>query len=333
VEQLRIDQKKAQEDQKKAQEDQKKAQEDQKKAQEEMLGMLRDQQTVSAPMSKANKEFSEELLGALGIRWQQLKRNTDAGQNYEFDWTGGEDKNTPVAMEKLEALMDLPDIDGESIQFFNARKFDLFPLHATGKRCTGQSDVGIEVQDTAYEDNRFIHTLQLTELKTEASKIRVYQLLLQLASLSRMSRFRQGVVIMGTDCVAGWTLAHFERRNCIHVQNFSSGSACLARLHTLLASIISRSDALAPLPSIVEGATGSSRASSAVVATPEQDVSGFDDPVSPGMDAIDRELLLQRVARAMNDYTGGAANVSVPSWATAASGEYSTPSRSLSYFS
>jgi hypothetical protein len=307
IEQLQISQQR----QEKAQQE---AAERQEKAQQEVVSMLHKAQSEHKSMSKVNKEFAESVLEGLGMTWSACSVNDDDGRNFEFDWSGGEEANTDNAMQLLSQQASLPTVDdGKTCAFVDVRKQDLFPLSSDGKRCTGQGDLAIRpTGGGGFADNRFVHTLALTELKVSAEKIRVYQLLLQIVSLSRMSRFKQGVVVLGTDCCAGWVLVHFERRNHIVTEEFMNGSVCLQRLHELLASIESRHQSLLPLPRVDEHFVGGGMAQLL-----DQDVSGFDEDVSAENRHIDHHGSLQLIANALNDYTGGMADVHVPSWAMA----------------
>jgi hypothetical protein len=297
--------------------DQQEAAERQEKAQQEVVSMLHKAQSEQKSMSQVNKEFAESMLEGLGMTWSACPVNKDDGNNFEFDWIGGEEANTDNAIQLLSLQASLPTVDdGETCNFVDVRKQDLFPLSSDSKRCTGQGDLAIRpTTGGGFADNRFVHTLALTELKVSAEKIRVYQLLLQIVSLSRMSRFKQGVVVLGTDCCTGWVLVHFERHNHIVTEEFKNGSVCLQRLHDLLASIESRQQSLRRLSRIDEHGVGF--VGRGVAQLLDQDVSGFEEGVSAESRHIDHQGSLQLIANALNDYTGGMADVHVPSWAMA----------------
>jgi hypothetical protein len=84
------------------------------------------------------------------------------------------------------------------------------------------------------------YTVTLVELKSEKSHLKHGQLLLQLVSLTPISRIGQVLAGLGTDCTNKWRLLHFCGYNTIVVQPYMQGKRCITNLKILLTKATER---------------------------------------------------------------------------------------------
>ena len=158
------------------------------------------------------------------------------------------------------------DSDERELEYLNFRKYSLTTLTAAGKKATGCTDGLIRLVDLMHSntDHHFAFAVGEAEFKTNKSRIKLYQNLLELTSLSISSEFGQAVVLIATDLNKKWQLMFFDKPNHITIQNFLFGSVAISTFKGLLQTVKGRKAKLDldSLPSIVPAlpfAAGSAR--------------------------------------------------------------------------
>jgi len=268
-------------------------------------------------MSDATGDFTKSLLHDLGVKWDQVTSNTDAGTNCTFKWTDGEEKCTVQAIEALENHVGQINVQGDTrkVEFVDVRKRNLVTLRAGCNECPGQTDVVIRFDELQHSDlAEFAFVIGMVELKTDKAKLKSCQQLLELVAMSHMSQHGQGVVLLGTDLNAKWEVLFFDNPDHITVQAFKFGSVALKFFQEKLQSVHARVDEL----KLLSAESGMGRLH--LSPEREQDLEGF-DPTDEGTQV--RLQKLKALERHFNENYN--ANVAIPFWAQSsdASGIYS----------
>ena len=100
-----------------------------------------------------------------------------------------------------------------------------------------------------------LHLVAPIELKTRRAKLNPVQLVLELVAASRMSKYGQGVVVLGTDLqvpTGKWYVAFFPKQNRIYVNDYTSPDVALERFSELVLSCKTRGEKLQTLQGIAE---------------------------------------------------------------------------------
>jgi hypothetical protein len=151
-----------------------------------------------------------DLLKGLGISWFSHDRNSSVGDGSavgNFKWTaplpdGGEvtiteENGTPKLLEwlfgKLEEGLA---VDGQVLGIRDVKGKNLAAIKANGKEATGKSDGCIATEaDIAHcektKSTILVYGMALVKIKTDRTKMNDAQFLLELAALSKHSRWER----------------------------------------------------------------------------------------------------------------------------------------------
>jgi hypothetical protein len=275
--------------------------------QQKLVSLLEDDHTEKKPMSEATQTFSTELLNGLGLGWTIADSNQTHGQNYLFSWQGGEVKRTRQAIRKLQELLGDFSVtaDERALQFVDVHSSSLVPLKANGKEANGQTDAVIRFSETLVDDQaHFAFVIGMVEFKTTQSDLKLYQQLLELVAMSRVSKYGQGVVLLGTDLNAKWQVCFFDMSNHITCQTFKHGSVALSFFRDKMCSVHQRAHNVLQLLSIPEGSLLHQAQEH------DQNLSGFDTDTNSRVEAAQD---LQLMVRIFQQHFG--TEVVVPPWA------------------
>jgi len=278
---------------------------------------VRDLDTQKVSMSNASGQFAAELLADLGLKWDIVACNVQDGENSSFSWDGGEEACTPRAITQIETAMRELAVDGDKreIEFRDVRKNDLLTLKVGRKVSPGQTDVTIGLKEPRHSDGaEFAFVIGMVELKTDKANLKSFQQLLELVAMSRVSQFRQGVALLGTDLNTKWEVLFFDKRDHITVQPFQFGTVAIQFFQEKLQCVNTRVEDLKRLSAVSE--IGDLHLS----AEGEQDLRGFG---GHNYSVEDRVQDLKALERHFNENYN--ANVTLPFWALSsdASGIYS----------
>jgi len=315
--QLSLEQLKRDEEQRKrdeeAREEQRKRDEEQRKRDERVLTSLEDSHTTIKSMSKATENFTTPLLNGLGITWSRADGNKEPGQNYTFDWSSGEDARTEAATAYLKQLLgNLPvDNDLRPLELVDVHTKSLPSLKSCGKKAKGKTDAVVRFEEILVDDGaEFAFGVGLVEFKTIKAPFKACQLLLEEVCLSRVSKYGESVVLLGTDLNSKWQVCYFDKLHHITCQSFKFGSVALEFFKTMLRSVHQRANSLCLMASIQEARLGLHAVES------DQALDGFEGVSN---EIVDRVQDLQQLARYFKEQLN--ADVTVPAWAC--SGMYS----------
>jgi hypothetical protein len=240
--------------------------------------------TEKKSFSKASTSFATDLLKDLGISYELRHSSTHDTTDTEapnFSWVRGggdvgkedEDQRTPAACDYVTTLLDMASINDRenvvTLEVADVHNNDMFPLQGHHKTATGKTDLVVREVANSHI-NQLCYAAGLVELKTKAASLCEAQLLFELTSASKMSKYQQGVVLLGTDLNTKWYVVYFQRRNCIVIDQFDDGLVALVSYKELLTSAASRRQHLTALDPIAEhppppgdsGGNGSSSSSS-----------------------------------------------------------------------
>ena len=154
--------------------------------------------------------------------------------------------------------------------------------------------------------NTFDYVRGLIEVKADRANVKTGQNLLELLSLSLVSSYKKGVVLLATNCSDTWEIFHFATANTIQRQVYVHGSKAREDFMQLIDSVTERVQPeklwIAGLPEV-----------------DEQNLEGFDE-LSSERDkkrtkAEQDEAMLESFADRMADLYGE--RPTVPSWARA----------------
>jgi hypothetical protein len=224
--------------------------EEQKQRDEKIFKYFEESRTECRSMSEATKEFASDLLGSLGLSWSHAPSNVTQGTHYRFSWKGGEEKNTGNAVRFLRKLLKGLEVTvqgGEKlpVEVQDVHTLLLNPVKGDHKEANGKTDALIRVHQPEIDDTaKFAWALCAVEFKTDKVKLGFYQQLLELVSLTHMSDYRQGAVLLGTDLNKKWEMMYFERPNHVVCQPYKYGSVAISELKNFLASASERSSGL-----------------------------------------------------------------------------------------
>jgi hypothetical protein len=322
-----------------------------------VLDYIQAQQAVNKNMSEASFQFATDLLFQRGIRVVSKAPCSETVKGVAiipFNWMIATTDGRVLERTEVEATPDFRDwlqkewlgneesswsierVTGESLP-----KVQAGDKSATGKAdlCVGDKvEMGVVAQNQA---PRLPHCCGIVEIKRSSANSKPAQMVLEVVSLSLVSRFQKGVVLLGTDGCAKWCIVHFSKHNEVSQQYFSNGRRCLAEYESMLHSSFERGEELtnaeleemsskkpkfssvpenAPLShgGMEDPATRLSVASAARGA--EQDLTGFEDVENDMRDkAIEVENFLRRLAETLGDLAGGGDEhrPTLPEWALA----------------
>jgi hypothetical protein len=203
------------------------------------------------------------------------------------------------------------DDDDRPLEVVDMHTKSLPALKSCGKEARGKTDAVVRFEEILVDDAAdFAFGVGLVEFKTDKAPLQVYQLLLEHVSLSRVSKYGESVVLLGTDLNAKWQVCYFDKLHHITCQSFQYGSVALEFFKTLLGSVHQRANNLRPMSSIREAALDLNAAAR------EQALDGFEVDFN---ESVDRVHDLQQLARFFKERYD--ADVTVPFWAC--SGMYS----------
>jgi hypothetical protein len=217
-----------------------------------------------AVFSEATDGFTGGLLLEMGYTFSAIVSTRVGGnkhKNVKFNWCQrgslkrDEDQRTPAARDKLSTLLVLE----KKNEIVDVHNNNMVSLEKGTRSAAGKTDLAIrEKSKVVFKDNIFLFASAVVELKTDKASLSVCQLRLELVSLSKMSKYEQGVVVLGTDLNTKWATAHFERYNCITITTYDSAAAALDAFVELLSSATARGDRNQPLGGIdeIEGDEG-----------------------------------------------------------------------------
>jgi hypothetical protein len=293
-------------------EEQRKLAEEQRKRDEKLFSYLEESKTECKNMSKASEHFTSSLLRGLGISWEHAPSNDMQGVECTFSWEKGEEKETGKAIEYLKELLQEVEVTVKGgatmgVEILDVHSLLLNPIKGNHKEAAGKTDALIRVCQPIMDDTaRFAWALCIVEFKTDKEQLKFPQQLLELVSVSNMSDYRQGTVLLGTDLNKKWEIMHFEKPNHIVCQVYKFGSVAISELRKLLmtASVRLEENKGVNLPYVQ-----SSQLLPVVHQGEEQDLVGFDIAHDPQADA---RQFLQDFARQLNYVFNQ--EVILPSW-------------------
>jgi hypothetical protein len=316
--------------------------------------VLEEQKTEQVSMSEAKTEFAKALLAELGYTISNKVDNTEGTvQVHEFDWGDGEDARTAAAGVRLTSLMH-PVSAPLEFEFVRVTGFKLRDVKSRKRTATGKTVLRVARKGwTPQTTNVFSQASGLVELKIEQNRFSEAQLHLELVSFSTVSVFKQGVVLLATDCLKRWGVWSFKSKDTVSGEWYRDSSLAIADFKKKMETIVQRSEALqlATIPehddnadndldkqggdSSLKGGQGgapkdppagpgsqsdSSRTKhnggmhgNIAAALYEQDLLGFEEISKPELEAFNRVQFLTAFASALQYETGE--ECSVPIWA------------------
>jgi hypothetical protein len=277
----------------------------------QVLKLLEESATEKKSMSKANLEFTQPLLQALGFSWTCQPTSRKAGKNFIFDWAGGEEARTDAALQYFTELLGVSKFkvktDTRSVEILKVNHNDLILLKGGSKEAKGKTDLIIRFNEPIHNDYaKFGFSIGSVELKTDKCLLNFFQLLLESVAMSYMSEYKQGIVLLGTDLNDKWEIMYFDKPNHISHEAFEYGTVAMARLKELLQTLHKRLADLDALSSISQTQLQLGRVRT------EQDLEGFD--LRQAM--TDKQQAVQDFALFLREKYN--ANVTLPIWARSA---------------
>jgi hypothetical protein len=275
--------------------------------------------TVNQHMSDASLGFAKDLLVGRNISVLVDEANTEVGLGKDptpYCWTflaldlvvkkKGEHDGTPGARDwfyehfLLGTKYNLKVVTGTSLP----------KIEGDQKSATGKADIQIGFQEQMeLETSPFDQAHGLIELKTNVYPLKPGQNILELASLSTISRFGKGVALLATDCNEKWELCYFQDSKTIKRRAYRHGRKCVEDFKELLDSADGRPQEPPPsrrrkqnLPSMDEEGDGG------------QNLDGFDDGDGKTK-ALENHVMLNALANQLADIYGE--RPVVPEWARA----------------
>lgn len=221
---------------------QKEMREDQK----DIIKYLQEARTECRSMSDVTQMFASKLLESLGLSWSYAPFDETEGVSHEFSWAGGEEQNTVKAVSCLRKLLKGLKVSVQGgwqipVEIQDVHSLLLVPVKGDHKQATGKTDALIRVCQPEMDDNaKFAWALCAVEFKTDKVKLDFYQQLLELVSITYMSDYRQGAVLLGTDLNKKWQIMYFDRPNHVVCQTYKYGSVAIKELKHFLTSASER---------------------------------------------------------------------------------------------
>jgi hypothetical protein len=221
-----------------------------KDGQEEILTILKEAKTESAHMSSVKPEFASSLLTGLNFSWDRALIDERRGKACKFLWNTGEEKETGNAIlylrNRLQGLkLTVEGGKAKNVHIVDVHHELLAPVHGYLKNVTGKADALIRVNQKIIDDNaKFAWALCAVQFKKDTEELCFFQQLLELVSLSRMSRYKQGVVLLGTDLNGKWQIFYFQKSNHVVCQQYASGSVAISVLKSFITSTSARLEQL-----------------------------------------------------------------------------------------
>ena len=221
--------------------------------------------SIDMPVSEARLNFSLSLLADMKIKYVVQLVNTEAGDGQIKKYPWGEKEHKADGQPGCQAILEeelLPlAINGKAFSLYDVQSCSLPELREGKQKSNGYSDLALgpkesmEYAVTHAKDLVLCYAEALEELKVAKREFKPGQMLLQLVSLTLISRRGQGVVVLGTDCVDKWRLLHFSEHSDIIIQPYTHGKRCIADFKVLIAdssTSMARNAARAKLGPIAE---------------------------------------------------------------------------------
>ena len=210
----------------------------------------------------------------------------------------------------------------------NVTNRSLPEIKAGSLKTWGRGDLAIGLKtDLEYAarmgENPYIYSLGLIELKQDNVRLKTPQNVLQLASLSMISRVKHNCAVLATDCASQWELNLFQDENTIVSRRYIHGRKCWEDFHELLQSVLEETR----LPQKRKRSSGSDdrRQQTTTHHRPDgaddlldQDLSGFEDNRGDSSlkdRALEGQARLEMLATALGEIYGE--RPVVPEWARA----------------
>mmetsp|Transcript_33172 Transcript_33172/g.81451 ORF Transcript_33172/g.81451 Transcript_33172/m.81451 type:complete len:192 (+) Transcript_33172:2-577(+) len=186
-------------------------------------------------------------------------------------------------------------------------------LKSCGKEARGKTDAVIRFEEVLVDDTAHLaFVISPVEFKTTNADLQICQNLLEEVSMSRVSKYGESVVLLGTDLNSKWQGCYFDKLHHITCQSFKFGSVALEFYKSMLCSVHQRARNLLRMSSIQEAPLPLDLHA----VDPDQALDGFEDDSN---EVVDRVQGLQQLARLFKVQYD--ADVTVPAWAC--SGMYS----------
>jgi len=287
-----------------------------------------DEKTYHKAMSTASLLFAKLLLEGYQIAVETDEPCMDPGPGEEanptpYEWKvetkdgdtikKGEHQGTPEAMEWFKTHF-LEESDGFGL--VSVTNKPLPKLKANGRSAAGAGDlvIGKGAYITKVDDPH-AHAYGLVELKTDDSRVKPGQSVLELASLSRISRFGRNIALLATDCEDKWQLYYFKDSKTILQREYhhstSNGRKCWEDFKTLIINAETR-QLQAPTARYKQTLTGLEEADE----EEEQDLGGFESQLDDSKTkALENQAMLEKLANGLAEVYGE--RPIVPAWATA----------------
>ena len=220
----------------------------------EIKEMLSERRTENKSMSKATANFAKALFGDLGISLVDENHDGDDGSRKDpevFPWEDAQREETrpePRETETFGIWLQGELFPQDSPLGIVKVGQNLPPVVAGNRSSTGKVDLCVGEKDTLKflksKGPVFSQVQGIVEIKTTKAEVKLPQLHLELAAVARESRYKKGVVALGTDGNAHWLISRFRKYNVIATQTFTHGAKCLEEYRKLLDSIELRRDEL-----------------------------------------------------------------------------------------
>jgi hypothetical protein len=206
----------------------------------------------SKSFSGADVPFAKALLA--DYQWSYTKSSVSGLLLDPFSWKmtddGKEDEaaRTDDAVKHLSTNLSLSKIfNGEEdseVEIVNVCQTHMWPLTYNHNTARGKTDLAVREKSAAVPPNFLSFAMGLAELKTSSASIKEAQVVFELVSASRMSKYEQGVVILATDLNTKWWVAWFDDVNRIIIRTFLGGTVALSFFKDKLENAFMRASTL-----------------------------------------------------------------------------------------
>lgn len=282
--------------------------------------------TEHKAMSVASYEFARLLLNGQGINVEVDTPNNEEGSTVDpspYSWTvettdnetykKGEYQGTPGARDWFQQNF-VGDSGGFCLKVVTG---EFLPTIRGNQRSTsGKGDVVIgKAAQLKIAVSPYEQAYGLVELKTDEYPIKRAQNVLEIASLSTISRLGKSVALLATDCNAKWELCYFKDARTIQRRAYEHGRKCWEDFKNLLDGAETRNIEEPPgsrykqtLPTSLKGSDDE-----------DQNLDGFLEgdggEEDSKMKAIERHAMLNNLANHLAEIYGE--RPSIPEWARA----------------
>jgi hypothetical protein len=216
---------------------------------QEGLQQIQEGKLEEKSMSKASYDFALRLLSSMGIAVKIDARNIETGTTGDdppkFVWTVEtkqhenvrvtEHQQTPRAKDWLVQQF-LADDGVWGIE--NVTGALLPELEEGGRKARGKGDLMIgkktDLGGLPYTNTPYGYAFGLIELKQDVRSIKAAQNMLELASVSMISRVSRNCALLATDCCSTWELYWFVDSKTIMRRQYEHGRKCWEDFEALL---------------------------------------------------------------------------------------------------